>query len=524
MPSTEQRRKRNRAHNESNKPRLVQVFISYSNEDNPIAEALYNLITDLDANNIGCFLDYKKIQTGKNWEEEIEKELQVTDWLIAIYTGIERNQFDYCGFECGVWRQVQKSRKLAANTRAMCLHDMPAGSVPLIFRNFQNRALVPLINNMNTEQVLATPFGQFFSDFIDYWEDRTRSRLSASDRVRRISEMTFALTAAFTKGPNSGIKEKYYFQRRIKLRITDQDSFSKSMTIPDSSLITTKVNVFELLGIPRPRLGDMAEGRPRDALEEPEAVLKWNEFKDAVRHSKQDIHPIVDFFEQIVRLPIGSLASTQVDDVTVTGATGQVYRLILSRYLRFRNDNIQYSIQIVPLISRNLYGSPYTSFLLYSILFASRFRFQFIDGRDDIIRNRLRDRIPDHEFVSEMRKIRSDIARLEQEAREFGLENIASYHKLFDRKGNTTLRQMFDAWPKKRTKLFDVIDGVLAAASALAPIGPGERERCIQALDDLIGSLSELNKRFLAMAIDRYRLAILKGEVELARSLEASNQ
>src|SRR5215813_4209372 len=78
----------------------VTIFISYAHNDHIIAEALRQVLADINRTRIECFLDTESIRSGEGWEEKLEKALSDAAWLVCVYTG---EQSDYCGYEVGVF-------------------------------------------------------------------------------------------------------------------------------------------------------------------------------------------------------------------------------------------------------------------------------------------------------------------------------------------------------------------------------------------------------------------------------------
>jgi hypothetical protein len=91
------------------KPRILQLFISYAHEDENIANAVYGALRQaLGTNFANIFLDKISIETGLDFETQIENTLDSTDIFIIVYTGAEKPSHGYTGWEVGYFRRVQR--------------------------------------------------------------------------------------------------------------------------------------------------------------------------------------------------------------------------------------------------------------------------------------------------------------------------------------------------------------------------------------------------------------------------------
>ena len=91
------------ANPETERPRILRVFISYAHEDAKIAIAVSNALqTALGDTLVEIFLDKFYLEPGCEFKPQIEETLDNTDILILIYTGKPSH---FMGFEIGYFRK-----------------------------------------------------------------------------------------------------------------------------------------------------------------------------------------------------------------------------------------------------------------------------------------------------------------------------------------------------------------------------------------------------------------------------------
>ena len=89
-------------------PDATQCFISDPHQDFVVAAEIRTQIMNLaqhgeGGNHANCFLDTESIQPGQKYGPVIKSALEVTDWLIVVFTG---DQSVDCGFEIGLYSSM----------------------------------------------------------------------------------------------------------------------------------------------------------------------------------------------------------------------------------------------------------------------------------------------------------------------------------------------------------------------------------------------------------------------------------
>src|SRR5687768_9972845 len=111
----------------------VEVFISYASEDARIADTVRTELMAFGRNEINVFQDCIDIHAGEDWQDVIETQIRISNWLICIFTGKVRDAFSFPGFEVGLFKA---SHGEDADSRIVCLHD--TDRAPDIFEDRQN--------------------------------------------------------------------------------------------------------------------------------------------------------------------------------------------------------------------------------------------------------------------------------------------------------------------------------------------------------------------------------------------------
>src|SRR5260370_23140007 len=117
-------------------------------------------------------------------------------------------------------------------------------------------------------------------------------------------------------------------------------------------------------------------------------------------------------------------------EITFRAHDGQFYRPLLARQTIYGSGARKFSVIFVRTLPRKFVGDETTSALLVGLILASRFRFTFIEAAPDLM-ERLADNTTDAHFQLSFRHLLYDIERMEQESREFGMNNPDLFQQSF---------------------------------------------------------------------------------------------
>jgi hypothetical protein len=266
----------------------VNIFISYASADAGIAAALFEELSEIDHNRVVCFLDTETIGSGRDWKKRLDSFLQSADWLVCVYTG---EQSEFCGYEIGVFEQVNNLTSGGTESPVVCLHDVP--TLPTVFAAHQNR-LVKFPPDASTQNkqfnesdfYLHSPLAKFFSDLYAYKglyvaKDASEAQRQAQTLLRQVKR----ITDAFKDARGSDIRADTPIKDQIDVQI-DSSTVEPLIKIPDSAKVVGTYSSLALFGL-RP---------PMQNKQLP--VTTWRDLKQAGSSKYRTTAPWVECIEQ----------------------------------------------------------------------------------------------------------------------------------------------------------------------------------------------------------------------------------
>jgi len=461
----------------------VSIFISYAHNDDEIAQALYDELIDVNPNRVNCFLDTRKIQSGRNFEDELDHALDQADWLVCIYTG---EQSEYCGYEVGVFKKTRGISSKTDDSRLVCMHDVE--SLPGVFRNHQNNMVIFPTETQSSPTFdensfyLSSPIASFFKNFYKYKDLYVpKDSDDAQRQLAKLVRQTRRITEAFKAARRTDILADTPTQLCIELSILGCSE--KLLTkIPDEAEIT---GTFQSLGL----FGLMPHMANRQL-----PVTSWGRLKQVMNPNRGRTPLWIENLEQDMMNAANSLALTGL--VMSFGSNGKIWRPILNKHVLYEGGGHKFEIIFVETIPRQFLGAKTTSALLASIIMASRFRFAYFEELDAFnidFRSDLNGRAVD----IRCRQLIYDVERLEHEAMEFGLD-YSSFIKAFGEENKALAESFTSNW---ETAKREFLSTVRPAAGSVV----GSQESLKRAIDKFLQTVEHENRHFLLAAIDIYR-------------------
>jgi hypothetical protein len=490
----------------------VHVFISYSHEDFGIAQCLQEELTEVNPARVHCFLDAYNIRSGEEWHSKIITNLKAADWLIFLYTGRERRPYDFCGFEIGIFTSVHlldTSKKITEAGRLLCIHDTAA--VPSLLAMVQNRRVRPYQQDgpfeaaRETNFYLDAPLAQFFEDFY-YYPDRMPLHggimkkglpLRQMPKVAtEIAERAKRLTIKFQEArKNDPISEKFY---QVRMEVNIRDPLPKNKTeIPGGSTIAARQDAFNLLGL-----------NP-DPDENGELRITWQEMKNSLG-TNNETFAWMDKVQNDV-LDAVHQQNLRTPELTFRAHDGQFYRPLLARQTIYGSGARKFTVIFVRTLPRKFAGDETTSALLIGLILASRFRFAFVEGAEELMA-KLSDRIADTEFQLSCRQLIYDIERMEHESSEFGMNSPDLFQQAFGPENHEIVNGFYEVWSPIKKDLVAIIRRWLENPTAVS------RENIREEVQRFANTVSPYSRRFLEMCLRRYTSQLVE-KARLIRDL-----
>ncbi|MFZ1005191.1 MAG: TIR domain-containing protein [Candidatus Sulfotelmatobacter sp.] len=348
--------------------RLFRIFISYTPEDFPIAEAVGSCLKatlgDVFAE---VSLDKVLLQPDRAFKAQIETKLEKTDVFIVVFTRSGNESHGYTGWEVGYFD------RLVGNTPgrrkiAFFMDEQPATSV-----NEQGialglgRELLEMSYEKFESQLEVRPDEPICS-LLEEWRaqvDRIREENGFPKMPRRPEQEPVAcvrnLKLAIFRYLTGTIEAVLKPQRQIIVRVKGSDLDRASEDLPPDTEITPSTGTtMAIFGLP-----DMP--------------ITWGRFLAAAAGS-----PLCDSWREAITSVVLSSFSDRVDvdssQIIFSNDEARTYRLMLTTAARYYNGDREFNIYFVEVLKQADYGDQSTSYLLKGLDVVCRFRWLFLEN------------------------------------------------------------------------------------------------------------------------------------------------
>jgi hypothetical protein len=189
-----------------------------------------------------------------------------------------------------------------------------------------------------------------------------------------------------------------------------------------------------------------------------------------------------------------------LDRVAFRTRENKIFRAILARVVRYKSGAQEFDVELIESFPRAFPGDDRTSRILVGLIFASRFRFMFLERSKDSYDARLNEASEDI-FPAVARQLVRDIERMEQESAEYGLTRPELLVSDFGPSHEEVVKLFFTQWQLAKDQL--------GAAITAFSMGSGTRAHVCTAFESFRSSLVSVNNQFIALALDVYKKALV---------------
>ncbi|MGB8287407.1 TIR domain-containing protein [Rhizobium ruizarguesonis] len=346
------------------------IFISYASEDMQLALAIYNGIkAHLDTDFTDVWIDVEGMRSGFDLKTQIRDQLKQTDILIVVYTGQEKESHGFTGLEIGFFLREQDETNRPAEPRLVVfyLDKMPIVAAGLKgIRLGVDKTEMALEEAAYRKKLSSVDDSHALSLFLRDLEESVnvfRNRLSLPDqpylpdaRSLAAQNILFDIFKALQTRKDFEVNP----QRKVILAV-EGDLTKDSAELPGSSTMSGDQATMSIFGIA-------------------ETSILWKDFVDSASSQFKLI-----WKSTIERVVLSSLDQLEADNsqIIVAGYDQDIYRLILTKRIRYNNGAKEFHLYLVKVLKPNPLGNERTTRILKALGLCCRFRFMFFESASE---------------------------------------------------------------------------------------------------------------------------------------------
>ena len=354
-------------------PPVLRFFISYATEDRALAIALSNglnkLLGDVFAE---VWLDTQSLRAGFEFSKQIRDQLDQTDILVVVYTAKEKPSHSFTGLEIGYFMGVMaRSPEGVIKRRIVSFYlDQPPPTTADIqgisfgisrdTLSLPDEAYTTLVGKID----ISHPIVSFLGD-MEVAVARLRQNagfgaknVDTRDRLLCAQQMLAAVFAQLKRS----VDDDNTFQKKLVV-ITKAGWDLESMELSDDTeLIPSGPGVMDIFG-------------------QPEVPVTWGQFL----RKAPDKYRV--FWKDVLEAVITSSMPDRLDidnsQIIVSESDQHIYRVILSRSLRYFDETREFHLYFVEALQPKEYGHRLTTRAVRGLELCCRFRFMFLEEESE---------------------------------------------------------------------------------------------------------------------------------------------
>lgn len=404
-----------------------RFFISYASEDEAIAIAVSNAIQTA-VSTYGEVFIAGALPFGLDFNDNIRKELDSTNVLIVIHSGIVKPAFAYPGLELGYF---------IARTPLENAEDRPHRIVPIYFEKPPDSIAERNGFDIGISRATLNLSVSMYESGLSSVDDKHRG----VELLREFQEMIDRFRIAHGERPmklSPDQEDLPKIVRTLQLAIftnlketTDQESTLKPqlqvvLATSDEALAASTPN---LPG--SARLKSVGSGRPLATvfgIQSPE--ITWSDLLQITNGSKfRDSW--CEALTKVVRASLQNLLAEDSTEVIVAYDERTAYRMILTTGVRYFNGQREFNIYFVRSRVREEFGDPETTLLFKGLELFCRFRFMFLE-KSSPFSKRGAELAGGDRLAAFANRIERELNLLNRDALEAGLDDPSKWFQLVD--------------------------------------------------------------------------------------------
>jgi TIR domain len=471
--------------------RQLRFFITYASEDHPAAIALSNALNErLGDVFASVFLDTQSLRAGFDFSQQIQDQLDKTDILLIVYTGRSKSSHSWTGLEIGYFMAVIRDspdftsvRKGENNEgRQRRIVSFYLNSPPPTASNIQgipfgicaddlaltDDEYIEKISSIDSSNPIVGFFQQMESEVDSLRQSEGRPRQRPRDIRELLSCVQDMLKAVFTHLKQS-IDIDVNPQKKIIVEVRGELN-REAMELPgNAQVIPSGTGAMEIFGLPS-------------------VQLSWSEFleraPDKYRFTWKDV------IETVIISSVPDRLDVDNSQIIVSKSEHQIYRVVLSRSVRYFDGRREFHLYFVESLRRGDYGERLTTLLLKGLELACRFRFMFFEQKSEFSSGNL-SLVMDKKLKETARNLIKELNLLQRDSTAAHLDEPRVWRDLVELQ---LLQKSVDAYYPVET---DVRKAAVAIINAPEPVSGRLRLELVDAIKRLEDAIGPLNLMFI---------------------------
>jgi hypothetical protein len=464
----------------STKNGQINVFISYKNEDTALAQVVKNQLTSLNFDRVKVFLAYDDIRAGDRWKEQLFRELRKSDWLIMIHTDPDYD-WEWPNREAVMFETMHMNLN-RGDRRLCCLHATDA--YPKTLNEFQHYKVEPIEDKNSATKLSAADIEalykksrvfQFLENFISYPDNNpivSDKSLAQPHLIKAAKEIIHG----FIHTQNDKVIGYRYYPPRLEIVLPPPDTPKDAPVISDSTSVT---------------LGN----KSRLIFNNEDSTFTWSDFRqERIDETENNTTPrwLLELEDRIKIAAQGSKIPEPSFAVLYSKHLNRFMRPILTRQEIFSSNKRKFYVLLVEQPLMDFSGHREMGLLLAVLIFAMRFRFDYLAPLFQAIVNIVR--IEDYDkFIQEKMAM---VTSIESEAEQHRLATPDKIVPVFQQSVQNEIRGLFNTWYGIREKLWEMFENT--------PTTLLEMDIHKKQIIEVHRTLYEMNTTFLKHSTERY--------------------
>jgi TIR domain len=375
----------------------IRIFISYTQEDQRIADALKTLFEQALGSAVDVFLDKTSIAFGGAIKDKIVDGLQHADVLVALIAGGQpASALNWIGWEVGTFEAAWRERtvpKDLSNTNII-------GQVVVLCN--EGASLGPELGNRPVE--LGIPSNILPDPGTEDYDKRLRAAArSQTELLKLVQDMEKLVKNGeheeFFKGRDDSLDDlvtdfKVKAFEELKGRIIHESKPTKHVVIrfsgsamrddyfelPDKSTLSFSDQTSSVFGLDQSQRSLFRKvGTPPTHVARYETT--WGQFKVALKVNRYGAYWLGVIEQALIAAKRGD--APPETGLVIVAHNERLHRVVATTVTTFFNNDSEVSLYLVEALQRLDHGEEATSNLLNGVTIVCRFRFAFLEAKSD---------------------------------------------------------------------------------------------------------------------------------------------